>query len=253
MLEKLSQYLPPALWHQAVVVSFPKAGRTWLRVMLDEGAYRLSYTHAGSAHKDRKHLLQMHIRMSRYAEKKVVFMLRDPRDTVVSGFYQASKRLCIYGGSMSEFIRDPRHGIEKIIRFQLQWLHAKRHLSMFHFLEYESLQTETEVELRKLLEFLGYPSPSQDQMESMISKGSFRSMQQQEGQKKFGTSRLRPRNPDDVGSYKARKGKVGGYLEELSAEDVQYCDRMLQRYFYWEQLEEFRSEDAPRDEVMPRS
>ena len=35
---------------EGTVISFPKSGRTWLRVMLDRLGVSMHYTHAGSQH-----------------------------------------------------------------------------------------------------------------------------------------------------------------------------------------------------------
>ena len=34
---------------------------------------------------------------------------------------------------------------------------------------------------------------------------------------------------NDPDAYKVRKGKVGGYQDELSPVDVEYCNRVLER------------------------
>lgn len=39
--------------------------------------------------------------------------------------------------------------------------------------------------------------------------------------------KLRPKKVGDPESYKVRKGKIGGFVDYLSAEDIEYCNQML--------------------------
>ena len=107
-----------------VIVSYPKSGRTWLRVILQDLDVPLAFTHDGSSgSKARKFEELKPIRKELYTEMPVVFLFRDPRDTVVSAYFWETHRLVDgYAGSMAEFIRDPSHGVEKIVRFNLAWL-----------------------------------------------------------------------------------------------------------------------------------
>ena len=110
---------------EAIVVSFPKSGRTWLRVMLDALGIACEYTHDTSSYEDALIFEEMRCCEPHYQNRVVIFIHRDPRDTVVSGFFQLTKRLArrrTYVGDLSDFVRDPRHGIEKIVRFNLAWL-----------------------------------------------------------------------------------------------------------------------------------
>jgi hypothetical protein len=46
--------------------------------------------------------------------------------------------------------------------------------------------------------------------------------------------KLIPSDSDNPDSYKVRRGKVGGYSDYLSAEDIAYCDEVLKHYTYFE-------------------
>ena len=45
--------------------------------------------------------------------------------------------------------------------------------------------------------------------------------------------RLTPRDKGDPETYKVRRGKIGGYVDYLSPDDVAFCHAMLERYGYW--------------------
>ena len=41
---------------------------------------------------------------------------------------------------------------------------------------------------------------------------------------------LNPKDKKDKNSFKTRKGKVKGYVEDLSPDDLKYCDEMVEKY-----------------------
>lgn len=110
--------------HMGTLVSFPKSGRTWLVVMLDQLDVKMVNTHAGSEYVIGCHHYDLPKPKANAGPGKQLFLLRDPRDTVISGYFQKTKRNTSnnYHGSIAQFIRDPRYGIEKIIYFNLTWL-----------------------------------------------------------------------------------------------------------------------------------
>ena len=48
---------------------------------------------------------------SNFAGSRVLLLGRDIRDTLVSAFFQASRRVGVFEGTMSEFIRSERFGV----------------------------------------------------------------------------------------------------------------------------------------------
>lgn len=115
------------------IVSFPKSGRTWLRVMVgkvlsekfsrpftveleklaDENVPYIRMIHDGS----NAVAQPLETDKRKYKNKGVVFLARDPRDTVVSYYFHLAKRDRRFSGDIADFIRDERFGIERIIDF----------------------------------------------------------------------------------------------------------------------------------------
>lgn len=212
-------------------ISFPKSGRTWLRVMLDDLGVSLEYTHAGSGHARPKPIEQITTATADDYER-VVFLHRDPRDTAVSGYYQKAKRRDGYDGDISSFLRDPLHGVEKICRFNRLWLeHASQDANILA-VSYEDLHANTFHVLEAILRFLG-EDRDPDEVAEVMTANTFDKMRDREASgayvAKYGKA-LRPTDPDDPNSFKVRKGKVGGYRDELSAEDIVYCDAVIGRF-----------------------
>jgi len=139
-------------------LSYPKCGRTWARLVL--GTYALN-GHLGRPHRGlprhrseppiihaffqprrlaaleavRRHSnRQIHVQ-----NKKVMFFVRDPRDVLVSYFFQYTLRgdNAIandpgFDGSLSDFIRHPIGGLQSIVRFYNIWpLSAKNRKNSF--------------------------------------------------------------------------------------------------------------------------
>jgi len=218
---------------EPVVISFPKSGRTWLRLMLEEANIPVRYDHAGSDHTSRRTKNDLDIGMAPRAKTRVL-LIRDPRDTVVSGYYQAARRLHMYSGSISDFIRDPRHGIEKVINFNLMWLKQLQSDPDAMILSYEKLAGDTELGLHKVSEFLGHKLPI-EMTRRIVVNNRFSAMQARERQGEFESfgQALTPGDPEDVTTYKVRRGKIGGYLDELSRDDVAYCNEQLEKASYF--------------------
>lgn len=219
---------------EPLVVSFPKSGRTWLRLMLEEANIPARYDHAGSDHTKMRVKEELTIAMAPSATKRVL-LVRDPRDTVVSGYYQAAKRVKVYSGSMSDFIRDARHGIEKIVYFNLMWVENLRDDPSALILSYESLMQNTELELQKVSAFFGYDLGIEF-LRQVVSNNRFSAMQERERQGEFSAfgRAVTPVNPNDISTYKVRRGRVGGYVDELSSEDIAFCEDALEKASYFD-------------------
>jgi hypothetical protein len=209
-------------------ISFPKSGRTWLRLMLDDLKIHLQYSHAGADHAGAKHFSQLDTSTApRF--RKIVFLHRDPRDTVVSGYHQASKRIGVFQGSISEFVRDPHHGIEKVARFNRMWLGFANDNPLILVCSYEAMLADTGQELKRIVAFLG-ASVYGKAIEDAVCRNRFEEMRRREAsgefREKYGQI-LTPRDSNNPDSFKVRRGVVGGYRDELSSADIAYCDDAL--------------------------
>ena len=212
-----------------VVVSFPKAGRTWLNVLLDELGIPAHYTHDRTDHSKHEHFRALNPNKRPYANRKVVFLARDPRDTAVSGYFWTTKRRGLFQGTMSEFLRDPHHGIPKICRFYAGWNIAGPTLPQFHLLTYEDLHADARATLSELNRFLTGETPVDEILNRALEAGRFDVMKTREAagfySEKYGKAlTLDAKNADNPDAFKTRQGKVGGWVEHFSAEDVKFCE-----------------------------
>ena len=214
--------------------------------MLDNLEVKIKYTHAGSDYGSKCHFNDLPPPSSVTTEGKRLFLFRDPRDTVVSAYFQKSKRKkdnsdC---GEISDFIRDPRFGIEKIILFNLSWLEHEdlAALKTYKSISYEALRQDPVSGLTAIYTYFKGHGPRKKRLiEDVVEEASFARMQAKERSgelaERYG-SILRPGNFNDPESYKVRRGKVGGYADYLKDDDIAYCEQIMLRHQYSLRLSE---------------
>lgn len=227
-----SHVLRPCL-ERLVVVSFPRSGRTWMRVLLDRIGVYLTYSHDESGHQKRQSLSRMETDKSAYASHKVILLIRDPRDVAVSGYFLASHRRKLFDGSLSEFLRDPRHGLHKILHFNRTWFDNRGVPSDFLLVRYERLHSDLWAVLQRILAFADQRVDDQALKEA-IEFCRFENMQRLERrgdfEEEYGV--LLTSHGKDPSALKTRRGKVGGYQDVLSPLDRDYCDRVIRESGY---------------------
>jgi len=228
------------------VLSYPKAGRTWLRALIGKALvdhYRLperrlldtdvltgaaglpvaAFDHDQSALATGLRWQDMPAARTAYRGMRVLLMGRDVRDNLVSAYFQATRRINVYSGPISEFIRHDAYGVEKILAFYRIWA-ANRHIpAAFEFLTYEDLHQDTAGTLGRVLAFLGADVPGAT-IAAAVDYCRFENMRKAEIEDRYRTDALRPARTGDPETFKVRAGKVGNYAQYLSAEDIAYID-----------------------------
>jgi hypothetical protein len=237
---------------ECFVVSFPKSGRTWLRVLLavveadrrgaDPNAVvsewlgqeaptmadrPVLFTHAlaSNAH---ERIEAMSYFLAYIGDRRRVFLVRDPRDTIVSYFFQVTKRQrgSALANDIGRFVRDPGYGIDRLLLFLVACEASLREAPGPSLLvSYEELHADPQVVLAATAEFLGCPA-STVALASAVTFGEFDNMRRLEIEGGFGR-RMNMRDANDVESLKTRKGVVGGYAEYLSRKDVSYVEKRI--------------------------
>lgn len=213
------------------VYSYPKSGRTWLRLILDtlnEKEVPIAYVHGDAVPKKGRHFKDMTFN-SKLKDRKVIFLLRDPRDTVVSAYYDALHRDKIFDKGVTQFIRHPRFGIEKVLRFHQICYENQPLVDQSILITYEALKADTIGEMLKILRLLDW-QVSDQKLREAIAVSSFQNMRKMEETgdiKQTYAYALSPGNPQNPNSFKVRKGHVEGYKEELSGQDIKFCNNMM--------------------------
>jgi hypothetical protein len=210
-----------------LIISFPKSGRTWLRTLIGkyyELNFNIDFTTETHLIKPDKYSIGFsHFIPEVNRHKKIVILVRDPKDTIVSYYHQISKREDLFKGDISKFIRSKRFGIRKINKFLNTLFRIHQNNNNNLIISYEMLHEDTEGTLKKVLIMFGVPINDKN-IKKAVNFCKFENMQKMEKADKFINDRLKTKNKKDINNFKTRKGKVGSYKEELSESDILYID-----------------------------
>ena len=232
---------------QVYILSYPKSGRTWLRLLIGKaicdrynlpesqmietfdltsqaGLLRTHFSHDYSSILSGFPYHRMPTNKSEYTKTKVLFVYREIKDVLVSSYFQATKRTGKFEGPISAFIRSDKFGVKKIVTFYNSWYEQQHVPQAFLALSYEEMHEDPHKALRQSLEFMGMKDVDAGLLETAVSFAAFNNMKKLESSGFFQDDKMRPKDTDDKDSYKVRKGKVGGYTENLSPEDIEYID-----------------------------
>lgn len=223
-----------------LIISQPNSGRTWLRVLLGNVLQDLSgLKHINPenisyfAELDSKlpYIKAVHERFKRpedYENKKVILLVRDPRDAVISNYFLRTKRgknPKWIDKSLSEFIREGAY-IDDFIALCNAWTKYRDVPKAFLLLRYEDNRDNINRELKKVTDFLGL-QVKDSAIDDAVNRASFENMRKMELKKK--SQKIKDGEELKEESLKTRKGKVGSYQEKLSSEDIEFIENKLER------------------------
>lgn len=259
------------------MISYPKTGRTWLRMMLNSALHQhldvprtdpLEFddlTRADPriprilvAHEDEPHWKkpeQLTIDKRRwYKGKRVILVIRDPRDTMVSMYLQMSRRFGVFvesEKSMHEFIWQQRGALKSMIRYYNIWADNRHVPDDLLLVRYEDMRRDPAGQLQRALQFVGVADVAEGAIKAAIEENRIERVRAREQAHEYATHRLRPGIQGDPESFKARRGKVGGYRDYLDRADIEAISRVIHDqldrwYGYREMMEEsLISSDRP--------
>jgi hypothetical protein len=217
------------------LISFMKCGRTWLRFMIGQLIERqfdlnhpdkLIYTdcvyfsndqipvikayHDDNPHQHSPDNLQKS--KINYGNHKIIFLVRDPIDVAVSLYYHMKYRSKQYDGNIHDFVIEI---IPTIVRYFNIWFDNKNLVQELLIVRYEDLHLKGMDTLRKINDFLGFDEASNSLLRSVISASNFEKMKEYERENQSGNAQLSSGKNVSLKEAKVRKGKIGGFIEEL--------------------------------------
>lgn len=237
----------------AYILSYPKSGRTWLRMLigtvlndyfqleLEDGQKAAlskltkplrSFPTIRLLHDDDPGITpyrQLSQNKNRFAGKKVILMVRDPRDVVVSAYYQYKFRMNredLKDTSLSDFLKGDTGGLHSIIEYLNSWaVQIPKHPQLF-ILRYEDLKMDGLSSLREIMLFLGLETDDPC-LSNALSENDFTRLKKKEKSGELNSDFFGTQKPGDENASKVRKGKVGGYRDELSTGDIAWMDELI--------------------------
>lgn len=229
----------------ALLLSYPKSGRTWLRMALGlclveqyglhvQDPTDLSGLASSNAnvpviratHDGRPHLaLPRDLRRRKYAYfgTRIIFLVRDPRDVSISLYYHHKYRDGRDVGGVDEWVRAGVGGLPTAVEFMNCWVRNLRLAKEVTLVRYEDMQVNLGAVLCQVCRFVGV-EPREEYIVRVVEGSSFNRMHALEAEGVFEEERLSARDPSDVRTYKTRAGKVGGYVGEVDSETRQWMD-----------------------------
>jgi len=160
--EREQRYKLRYLCRDSLVISYPKCGRTWVRMILAKLLVNMGYSN-----QDRETILAMHQSPENILERftsdiKIIFLYRNIGDVVMSFWWETlfSDRLNTgVTSAPARFLRHDPRGLRGIAAFYNQWFDALSHgrFENHMFLRYEDLHNDTFSEMKKVIDFLGIP------------------------------------------------------------------------------------------------
>lgn len=235
----------------AFLVSYPKSGRTWLRYLLSiyiarlydvpvtvdlKTTFRLLPNFDLDPYRGLPAFVPTDVRpdipliavshraydQRFFAHKPVVMLVRDPRDVCVSAFYHQTRHKHRFDGTMQEFIGNAKYGIPAIIDYHNRWAAGLANGTAL-IVSYEQLSTDTSATVRTILAFLGI-ALNEDHLQQAIAGAAFDRMKQDEKKTPIPGHSYDPGESD---SGRVRKGKVGGYGDDLCEGDLQRISAIM--------------------------
>lgn len=245
-----------------VLMSWGKSGRTWFRVMLsrfyqlhfglptnhmlefdnyhrlDARAPRVLFTHNNYM---RDYLRQWES-LEHFRGKRVVLLVRDPRDVAVSQYFQwryrmlpRKKELNFYpphGAQVDifDFVCNPDCGIPRIVDYFNGWARAMPMMGdNLLVIRYEDMRLDPAGMLQRVVTFAGAAGTAEE-IEAAKDYAAYENMKKREAENdgmRASGQRVRPGDDSNPESFKVRRGKVGGYRDYFTPDQLERVDAMV--------------------------
>ena len=234
-------------------VSFPKSGRTFVRVMLarlyqrqfgiDERTVlkfdtlrrasprvpRLLFTHDGDALRTPR---EISVDCQAYAATKVILLVRHPGDVIVSRYShlknrshdRARQRLAAQ--PLDGFVWTANGGVPSIVRFLNAWSEEARRREDVLIVRYEDVLADPVAVMSLMADFVGLDSDPLA-INDAVEFARLENLRKKEREGYFHSGRLGKGRAGNEESYKVRSGTAGGYRSKLCAENVAKIDAHL--------------------------
>jgi len=175
--------------------------------------------------------------------KKVVLLVRNPKDIAVSQYFQwqhrmrpVKKKLNNYpphGADVSafEFVMDPACGLPQIIDYLNLWAREAGKVKSLLIVRYEDMREQPVETLARVMEFIGGSPSRRDAVASAVEYASVENMRKLEERNTFWLAggRMKPGKKGDPNSYKVRRAKVGGYKDYFDDAQAAEIDELVRK------------------------
>jgi hypothetical protein len=187
------------------------------------------FTHGAATHATPYDALVHHFEPANYIAKRTVLLVRDPRDVVVSYYHHAMKKTeknhLPPDMSLSDFVRHEAYGIRSVITFYNLWTPVIQKHPNVSWFRYEDLKADTVDTVIRILQFFEAPSIDEEALEWAVKVNRFENLQARERDRKRSQG-----TEVDTDELRVRKGRIGGYQDEMRESDIQYVAKVLDQH-----------------------
>ncbi len=250
-----------------IIIAHPKSGNTWLKAMLSrlyQVRYNLPASLLGntdelanrnpaiprfaatngcySYERSVGRALSRETPDPALCDKPVLFLARNPIDIAVSWYFQFTKRQSAHKQELInhaidhpidrrtiglwDFVRHSDIGLPFLIDYLNGWERALAGRDRSLTVRYEDLRAEPAATLKRITALIGERFRDEEIQEA-VDFGSFENLRKLEVSGFFRQGGLTLRNPDDPETFKVRRGKVGGYRDDFSPEQVAELEGLM--------------------------
>jgi hypothetical protein len=249
-----------------IVINHPKTGGTWLRVMLSR-LYQMRYglpprrivksdefynrnqamprflvSNGYYSYESETQAVLDELGADSIGGKKLILLARNPCDVAVSWHIQFTKRTKAYKRelinstlrqpidreniSMWDFVMHEELGLPALIEFHNMWERRLADGNVGLLIRYEDLRSDPVDTMVRIVDYLDAPF-SKDEVEHAVEFGSFDNMRKLEESGYFHNSSMSLRNKSDPNMLKVRRGKVGGFRDYFTDDQVAIMLEMM--------------------------
>jgi len=231
-------------------VSYPKSGRTWVRFLINDYLCRsqgvtlrnvfeaetqlqhvahIEYSHLSSAMLSRLNYWDVGRLHPTIFDRPWLFLGRDFYQTMVSAYYQATRRIGVFDGTASAFIRDPRFGIVKLVTFYNQWEAIKPAVPGSVTFTYGSMKRDPASTMGHVLRALRLPVDER-LLGQTLKAGTFENMKRLGASPEYADTPLAPSDPNNPDAHKVRAGGSDP-TEMFTTADLDYIEQVIDALF----------------------
>jgi len=189
---------------------------------------KLKVIHAGSSLKQTKSVVVEDL-LEEFKGQNVIFLSRRIEDTLVSAYHQAKYRINVFDGTFDEFLYSEKLGAPRLLSYYEIWSNLSSQCERFTHIRYEEMHADANAVLTGALKIIGIKEPNEAHIQQAVVFCKFRNLQALERNHTFGSTKVQARDTDDLKTYKFRSGKIGGYKDYFSEDNITYLSNLIQR------------------------
>lgn len=240
-----------------LIMSFPKCGRTWLKLLITR-FLQLNYgLELNKKILEPIHLTELYssipvikfdhglfgnpLEMTPdelkdfkfdFTDKKIIILVREPKDVLISSYFHKKFRNEFsgdvnYNKSLTEFLTEGKSVLDVFLKYYQKFYNCKNKARKILLIRYEDFHDKPHLELTKICEFIGIKEINQNNIKKAVEFSSFNNMHMMEKTNEFNTSVLQPGDEQNPESFKTRRGKVGGYIDYMTSDEIEFINKKI--------------------------